>query len=163
MSEIEIRISTPDDGQYMLEWFKEPGVLRYFPMVNDQESEHAAKIWLSFARIEASFTAELDGVVCGTAVIYVQVVKKLAHQALFAIIIDRKMRGLGIGTKMMHYLMKVAKEKFKIETLHLEVYKGNPAKRLYDRLGFVEYGCHRRFLKEPSGEYLSKIVMQKEL
>ena len=58
--------------------------------------------------------------------------------------------------------MKLAKNKFHIEVLHLEVYEGNPAKKLYDRLGFVQFGCHDHFIKEEQG-YLQKIFMQKQL
>ena len=57
---------------------------------------------------------------------------------------------------------KLAKEEFHIELLHLEVYEGNPAIRLYERFGFVKYGEHPHFIKE-EGRYLSKILMQKLL
>ena len=57
---------------------------------------------------------------------------------------------------------QLAKERFKIEFLHLEVYEGNPAIRLYERLGFEKYGFQRAFVKD-EGKYLGKILMQKYL
>ena len=72
------------------------------------------------------------------------------------------MRGKGVGKALVEQLMKHAKEKFKIEILHLEVYEGNPAKRLYERLGFTPFGCQTRFIKE-DGKYIAKIFMQKKL
>jgi len=59
--------------------------------------------------------------------------------------------------------MVLAKERFKIEFLHLEVYEGNPAIRLYQRLGFEQYGFQRQFVKDEDGKYLGKILMQKYL
>ena len=54
------------------------------------------------------------------------------------------------------------KNNFDIELLHLEVYEGNPAIHLYQRLGFVQYGYQRHFIKQ-NGQYLGKIMMQKAL
>jgi ribosomal protein S18 acetylase RimI-like enzyme len=94
--------------------------------------------------------------------LYIQPFKKLVHTCLFSIIVSEKHRNLGVGTALLEDLMVLAKEKFQIEILHLEVYEGNPAKRLYDRLGFKEFGCQKHFIKD-QGEYIAKIFMQKYL
>jgi putative acetyltransferase len=88
--------------------------------------------------------------------------KKLAHQCLFAIIVDEQYRGKGVGTELMNALMLMAKNSFQIELLHLEVYEGNPARRLYERMGFTQYGIQRHFVKD-QGKYLPKVLMQKVL
>jgi putative acetyltransferase len=72
------------------------------------------------------------------------------------------MRGKGVGKELIAQLMQHLKEKFKIQILHLEVYEGNPAKYLYARAGFKEFGCQTRFIKE-DGKYIGKIFMQKYL
>ena len=77
---------------------------------------------------------------CGMANLYIQPYRKLAHTCLFAIIVKEDMRGKGIGKAMLDYVMEHAKTRFNIEILHLEVYEGNPAKRLYERAGFTEFG-----------------------
>ena len=53
-----------------------------------------------------------------------------------------------MGKALIEELMKLAKEKFNIEILHLEVYKGNPAKDFMRELGFEEFGCQTQFIKE---------------
>ena len=68
----------------------------------------------------------------------------------------------GAGTILLNAQMKNAREKFDIEILHLEVYEGNPARRLYKRLGFTKFGEQRHFIKE-DGHYRAKVYMQKEL
>ena len=117
---------------------------------------------VSYYKYHAVLTALWESVPCGIANLYLQPYKKLAHQCLFAIIVDEKYRGKGVGTRLITELMALAKERFKIELLHLEVYEGNPAIHLYERLGFTQYGIHRRFVKD-GDRYLSKILMQKSL
>jgi putative acetyltransferase len=162
MDELTVRMAEDADQKYLIEWLLQPGVLKWFPLCDLREVEDAARIWISYAKQGAVLTALWNGVPCGITNLYLQPYKKLAHQCLFAIIVDEKYRGKGIGTKLMTDLLALAKEKFKLEFLHLEVYDGNPAIHLYQRLGFVEYGRQRHFIKD-EGQYLDKILMQKKL
>lgn len=160
---ITIRPAVDSDQKYLVEWLLQPGVLDWFPLADLREIEDAARIWVSYIKFgPAVLTALWDGVPCGIANLYLQPYKKLAHQSLFAIVVDEKYRGKNVGTLLMAELMKNAKEIFNIELLHLEVYEGNPAIRLYERLGFTAYGTHPHFIKD-QGVYKSKILMQKRL
>lgn len=163
MNGIKILPSKEEDKKYLIEWLNDPEILKWFPMCNMREIEDAANIWMSYIRQNAVLTAYKDGIPCGVVNLYVQPFKKLQHQCLFAIVVDKKHRGQGIGTALIQELQKMAKNEFKIEMLHLEVYKGNPAKHLYDRLGFKEYGVHKNFLKNLDGTYFDKIMMYKYL
>jgi putative acetyltransferase len=159
---VSVRLAVESDQQYLVEWLLQPGVLDWFPLEGIREIEDAARIWLSYKQYGAVLTALCDGVPCGIANLYLQPYKKLAHQCLFAIIVDEKVRGKGVGTKLMGELMLLAEERFNIELLHLEVYEENPAIRLYERLGFQRYGVQRHFVKE-ANRYRAKILMQKKL
>ncbi len=161
-SNLTIRFGEEADQKYLVDWLLQPGVLEWFPLADLREVEDAARIWVSYHKYNAVLTSLWDGVPCGIANLYLQPYKKLAHQCLFAIIVDEKYRGKGVGAKLLRELMQLAKERFQIELLHLEVYQGNPAINLYRRLGFQEYGVQRHFVKE-GGKYLSKILMQKTL
>ncbi len=161
-SPIQIRISDPSDGPLLASWIVKPDVLRWFPMSNEREIEDSVKIWLGHIRYEASFTAEYEGKVAGMAVLYLQPYQRLSHHALFAIIVDENFRNKGIGKALIEHFEKEARDKFKMEFLHLEVYEGNPAINLYGRLGFKKFGIHPRFIKE-NGSYVGKILMQKNL
>ena len=143
-------------------WLSDPQILRWFPMFDAREIEDAVRIWIGYSRIEAGITVEYNSEPVGMANLYIQPYKKLAHTCLFSIIVKTEMRGKGIGKELIEHLMKYAKEKFKIEILHLEVYEGNPAQRLYERAGFKQFGCQTRFIKE-DGKYIAKVFMQKQL
>ena len=159
---LTFRFTQPEDGPYLAKWLEEPAILRWFPMCDLREIDDAVRVWMSYAKIQAGLTALWDGQVCGLANLYIQPFKKLAHTCLFAILVQKEYRSKGVGKWLMEELIQLARSKFHIEVLHLEVYESNPAKRLYERLGFQEYGRQERFIKEDKG-YLAKIFMQKEL
>lgn len=162
MKGLKIRFGEEGDKKYLIDWLSEPGVLKWFPMCNQVEVEDAARIWISYAKYKAVLTATVDDKPCGIANLYLQPFQKFAHHSLFAIIIGQEYRGKGIGRALIEELMELGKKQFRLEILHLEVYEGNPAKRLYERLGFKEFGYQKNFIKE-NGEYLGKHFMQRIL
>lgn len=159
---IEIRPAVPEEAPYLSQWLADPAILRWFPMTDAKEIDDAVRIWMGYSKLQACFTAYVDGVPVGMSTLYLQPYQKFAHQCLFAIIVDEKHRNQGIGRALLERMIEAAKNQFKIEILHLEVYEGNPAIRLYERMGFREFGRQPKFIKI-NGEYLDKIMMQKDL
>jgi putative acetyltransferase len=159
---IEIRPAVPEEAPYLTKWLTDPAILRWFPMTDAREIDDAVKIWLGYSKFQSCFTAYVDGVAVGMSTLYLQPYKKFSHQCLFAIIVDEKYRNQGVGKALLERMMEAAKNQFKIEILHLEVYEGNPAIRLYERMGFKEFGRQPKFIKM-GDEYLDKIMMQKDL
>lgn len=162
IEKVSIRFGELSDEKYLVEWLLQPNVLDGFPLSDLREVEDAARIWISYAKQKAVLTALLEDEPCGIANLYLQPYEKLSHQCLFAILVDEKHRGKGVGAKLLKELIHLAKETFSIEILHLEVYQGNKAIDLYRRFGFREYGVHRKFIKD-EGRYYNKILMQKKL
>lgn len=160
---IDIRLMQESDFTVLEAILNEPEVQTYYPMKNPREVRDALQVWRHYMKQKAVFTAEVEGKPVGMVILYVNPYKKLCRQALFAIVIGREYRGRGIGTLLMNDLIYRAKHEFGIQLLHLEMYEGNPAFSLYNRLGFKVYGEHKRFLKEGNGIYKSKIMMQKHL
>lgn len=161
---ITIRELVEADQYYLSEFLMDPSVLDFFPMSNMTEVQEAIKIWLFYARKGQAFTVEVNHKPAGMAILYVNAFKKLSKQSLFAIVIGEKYRGKGIGTKLMHHLIKEAKHKHGIVNLHLEMYEGNPAYSLYKRLGFKDYAVHNKFMKEQiSDQKKKKIMMELDL
>lgn len=161
--DVNVRVMVDADLFYLKRWLMDPVVLGWFPMSNLMEVEDAIKVWQNYARLNCAFAAEVDGVPCGMANLYVQPYEKLKYQSLFAIVVGEEHRGKGVGTRLLKHVMHEAKHTFGITLLHLEVYEGNPAYNLYYRLGFREYGKHEKFLKDPDGTYHSKVFMQIDL
>lgn len=159
---LEIRYTEPGDAKYLREWLMEPGILRWFPMVDQLEIDDAVMRWVAFHRYKCSLTVLKDGVPCGMATLYLQPYRKLAHQCEFGIIVGTGYRSMGIGSFLMNNIMHLAKEKFKIELLHLQVYAENPAMNLYRRFGFKEFGRQDSWIKE-NDRYVGRVFMERFL
>ena len=57
----------------------------------------------------------------------------------------------GLGRDLLNYLMELAREK-QVETMFLEVrFSNEPAKRLYDRVGFNELGIRKDYYPAKEG------------
>lgn len=160
---LSIRYTEPGDAEHVRKWLSDPTVASWFPMDNAAEIEHAAQLWVSFHKVQSSITAIIDNVPVGIATLYLQAYKKLLHQAEFGIIVSPDWRNKGIGTFLIKSLMRLAKEKFHIELLHLQVYAENPAIRLYKRMGFREFGKQTHWIKERDGKYVGRIFMERFL
>jgi GNAT superfamily N-acetyltransferase len=159
---ITVRFAVEEDKKYWIEWMNQGDIIQWFPMCNQMEIEDAARLLIGYAKYNAVLTAEWEGEPCGLANLYLQPYQKIAHHCLFSIVVAEKYRGKGVGTKLMLELISLAKERFHLQMLHLEVYEGNPAKALYEKLGFTPFGYQKHFIKE-EGRYLGKHLMQKIL
>jgi len=159
-----VRLSQPTDREPLISWFMEGDTLDGFPMQELPEVTDAVKLWMDFvAYLRCGITAEVNGEPCGMAVLYLQYLQKLRHTCLFGIIVREDMRGRGIGALLIQELMEKAKNVFHIEILCLEVYEGNPAQRLYKKMGFTVFGVQNAFLLDAQGNYKQKICMQRPL
>lgn len=159
---LEIRYTEESDGKYMREWLLDPEISRWFPMANALEVDDAVARWISFYKYKCSLTAVFHGVPCGIATLYLQPYRKLAHQSEFGIIVGKGFRNIGVGGHLLRMLMRLAKEQFHVELLHLQVYAENPAMRLYKRLGFREFGRQNCWIKEEDA-YVGRIFMERFL
>ncbi len=158
-----LRFSRVSDSEYLRLWLQEPGVLQWFPMASVAEVEDSVGFWSKSLCNGYGITAEIDGQAIGIANINPQPFVKLAHQATISIIITEQCRGQGLGTVLLKNLIRLARCCHKLKMLHLEVYEGHPAQRLYSRVGFVKYGEHPYFMKEEDGSYRAKILMELSL
>ena len=70
-------------------------------------------------------------------------------------------RGYGLGQQLVEAVIKHARNS--VELVQLAVVSTNgPARRLYARLGFVEYGLEKNSLKQ-GGQYFDEVLMAKDL
>ncbi len=160
----EIRYTQEGDGAYLLDWLRDPAIIRWFPMMNTSpELDDAVRHWIGYWRYGSSLTAVDDEIPCGICTINLMPYRKMMHQGLISIIVEEGHRGKGIGTMLLNNILALAIDRFHMTHLYLEVYEGNPAINLYRRFGFKEVGSQDHFLREADGTYVKKIIMERAL
>jgi ribosomal protein S18 acetylase RimI-like enzyme len=94
----------------------------------------------------------------GVAGFYVQAGPKHAHKGmLWGMYVRPEYRGLGVGQMLVEAIIDHARER--VELLQLFVVSDNlPARRLYEGLGFVEYGVEWHATKH-RGHYHDDVMM----
>jgi len=116
------------------------------------------------ARLDSSavFGAFAGGDLIGIAGFFVEQGRKEAHKGvLVGMYVRPHARRAGTGRQLVEAVVEHARQH--VELLRLTVVSGNePARRLYAKLGFVEYGIEKNALKQ-GGRYWDEVLMAKPL
>lgn len=88
--------------------------------------------------------------------------QKEAHKGLLVgMYVRPSARRAGVGRRLVETIVEFALQQ--VELIQLAVVSDNEqARRLYERLGFVEYGIERKALKQ-NGRYYDEVLMAKDL
>jgi len=156
---LDIRYTYVTDSPYLRQWLDLPQVQKWFPVSEEKEIEDAVQCWIGFSRYSCSLTAVLDGVPCGIATLFLMPYKKVAHHALFKLVVDPQYQRRGIGTSLLKNLKHLAKSYFRLDLIHTEVFEGNPLIHLLEAQGFQIYATQADYVKN-QGEYLGRILYE---
>lgn len=128
------------------------------------EAEYSQPLSWFAARLEAAavFGALCGEDLCGIAGFFAKQGPKDSHKgALWGMYVRPEMRNLGMGRQLVEAVIEHARAY--VEILQLNVVSGNEtARRLYNKLGFLEYGIERNALKA-GGHYWDEVLMAKFL
>lgn len=104
------------------------------------------------------YVAELDGKVVGYCFVRREVPgSELSHVGVFSILVGKDYRNMGVGKKLLDYVIKESRGRFEI--LHLRVFKQNKiAKALYKSRGFRSFGVAPKFIKRKNS-YIDREYM----
>jgi putative acetyltransferase len=162
--EFDIRYTRVTDTPYLKNWIDRNEIMKWFPFDREetQDIEHYIRNWIGFSRFKASLTATIGHHPCGMATLYLLPYKKVAHSAIFQLVVDPDYQRQGIGFSLLKNLKHLAKNFFKLTSLHIEVMEGNPGLALLIKSGFFEVSRQEGYYKR-DGKYLAKIVMEIEL
>lgn len=159
----DLRYTNLMDTSYLREWVNSPGMLHFFPMETDKEVEDAIRVWIGFSRFSSSLTATINSVPCGIGTLFLMPYRKVAHHCLFKIIVDPKFQRMGVGTSLLKNLKHLAKNYFNLELMHIEIFEGNPIIELLKKQDFTEFARQEHYVKEDSGKYLARILLESYL
>ena len=113
---------------------------------------------------EAMLACLVDGVIVGNSSVSWSKSIKTGHRANVAIALFREVWGLGIGTRIMQELIRIAESNERITQLELGFIEGNSrARALYEKMGFRITGVQPNAIRLKDGTLLNEYLMVKEL
>ena len=158
----DIRYTEEGDLSFLSQWVKNPSVLRWFPMSTEAEIDEALRCWIGFYRFRCSLTATSEGKPCAIATLFLMPYRKVAHHCLMKIAVDPTMHKKGIGSDLIKNIKHLAKNYFRLESVQVEVFEGNPLISLLERQGFSQVIRQEHYVKGPEG-YLARILLEASL
>jgi ribosomal protein S18 acetylase RimI-like enzyme len=163
-AQIQVRRLTPADAALYRD-FRLEG-LRSDPEAfgSTFEAEEARPLTFFSERLggSAAFGAFHDSEIVGVAGLLIREERKEAHKALLVgMYVRPSARKAGVGRRLVETIIEFARPR--VELVQLAVVSDNgPARRLYERLGFLEYGLEKKALKQ-DGHYYDELLMAKDL
>lgn len=142
----DIRYSTLDDLPYLQQWFREASSSDAYPF-GILEKEEALKNWIGFSKFKASLTGTIDDVPCAIGTLFLMPYRKVAHHCSFYLIVDPKYRRKGIGTAMLRNLLHLAKDRFRLESVHVEIFEPSALLPLLQKLHFALFARQENFVR----------------
>ncbi|MBO4631116.1 MAG: GNAT family N-acetyltransferase [Lentisphaeria bacterium] len=113
---------------------------------------------------EAMVTCLVDGKIVGNSSVSWSKSIKTGHRANVAIALFREVWGLGIGTRLMQELIRIAESNERITQIELGFVEGNSrARALYEKMGFRITGVQPNAIRLKDGTLLNEYLMVKEL
>ena len=105
----------------------------------------------------------VEGKLAGNAMLTMNSRIKTRHRASVAIGLKKEYWGLGIGTALFQEIIAIAKDRG-LDHLELDYIEGNDrARRLYDKVGFVEVARVPDVYRLKDGSFRHSILMMKKL
>lgn len=159
LPEFDIRYTQLDDESSLREWLQTPGMLHWFPMQEEKEIEDAVQCWIGFCRYSCSLTATFKGMPVAIGTLFLMPYRKVAHYCLLKMIVDPKYHRQGIATALVKNLKHLAKNYFRLERIHVEVFEDNPLISVLEKAGFHAFARQERFVKTKD-HYLARILLE---
>jgi len=142
----DIRFSALEDLPFLEAWFQADDACDAFPF-NAAEKEESLKNWIGFSKYKASLTGMINDVPCAIGTLFLMPYRKVAHHCSFFLIVDPKHRRKGVGTSMIRNLLHLAKTRFRLESVHVEIYEPSALLPILIKLGFEEFVRQENFIK----------------
>lgn len=158
----DIRYTHITDTPYVCDWLLQPQVQRWFPVSLEKEIEDAVQCWVGFCKFNSSLTATIDGVPVGIGTLFLMPYRKVAHHCLFKLLVNPAYQRQGIGRSLLKNLKHLAKNAFRLELIHIEIFEGNPVEHLLLEFDFHEFGRQAHYVKN-GNDYLGRILYESYL
>lgn len=146
LEDFDIRYSVPEDIECLKSWLSLPGETDGFAF-DLEEMESALKNWIGFAKYKASLTGHFQGVPCAVGTLFLMPYLKVAHHCSFYLAVDPDKRRKGVGTSMVRNLLNLAKTRFRLESVHVEIFEPSPLLPILEKQNFEIFARQEDYVK----------------
>ena len=162
-----VRSPKEEDVQGMLEYLKmaagETEYLLRYPDEWDLVNEEEEKNWfdrMNRSDSEVMLVCLIDGKIAGNCTLSWRPLRKLNHRASIGVALKKEYWGLGIGTRLLSELIRIAEKHENLLQIELEFVEGNSrARALYEKMGFRISGIRPDAICLQDGTFLNEYSM----
>jgi putative acetyltransferase len=149
MNDFDIRFSEERDLASLEQWFSDPEASYDYPFGFEERGD-ALKNWIGFSKYHASLTGLIQDKPIAIGTLFLMPYKKVSHHCSFYLMVDPDHRRKGVGTSMIRNLLHLAKTRFRLESVHAEVFEPSRLQPLLEKLGFEIFARQDDFVKMES-------------
>lgn len=162
-----IRSPKEADVQGIMEYLKviagETLFLLRYPDEWELITEEEEKNWIdrmNRSDNEVMLVCLVDGKIAGNCTLSWRPLRKLRHRASIGVALKKEYWGLGIGTRLLSELIRIAEEHENLLQIELEFVECNSrARALYEKLGFRITGIRPNAIRMEDGTFLNEYSM----
>ncbi len=162
-----IRSPKEEDVQGIMEYLKrvagETAFLLRYPDEWERITEEEEKSWIdriNRSANEVMLVCLVEGRIAGNCTLSRRPLRKLMHRASIGVALTKDFWGLGIGTRLLEELIRIAEEQENLLQVELEFLEGNNrARALYEKMGFRITGIRPNAVRLQDGTLLNEYLM----
>ena len=157
-----IRYSELSDEAFLKGELSDEDTRKWYPPSTDSDVNIFVRNWAGFARYKCSLTASYDDEIIGVATIFLMPYVKVAHLAMMYVVVKKEFRGRGVGVSLIRNINHLAKTKFKLESLHVEVFDGSNIESVLKKCNYRQVFKQNNFV-EIDKKLISRKVFEVDL
>ena len=143
----DLRFSFLIDENFLLEVLNDEETMKWFPPSSESDVKIFARNWAGFARYSASLTAIYGKETIGMVTLFLMPYVKVAHLAMVYIVVKKGYRNKGVGRSLLKNINHLARTKFKLESLHVEIFEGCPLEHVLPKVGYKKIITQENFVE----------------
>lgn len=160
----DIRYTQIADEPLVRQWLLIPEIRKWYPPSSDGDVDGFVRNWVGFSRYNASLTALYNNEVVGVGTIFLMPYIKVAHLCMMYMVVAPDMQRKGVGTSLIRNIKHLAKTRFRLESMHCEVWDGCPITELLKKQGFKEIVRQENFVKLPDEKgFRARLIIEADL
>lgn len=155
--EFDIGYTTAAEEGFVKEALMDEETRLWYPPSSPSDVEIFVRNWVGFARYNCSLTALYEGEVIGVATLFLMPYVKVAHLAMVYIVVKKEYRGKGVGNSLLKNINHLGKTKFRLQSIHMEVFEGAPIESVAKNQGYKEIVRQEGFVELKGKMHARKI------